>query len=183
MNTILVWTKAYMRAGANIFVLEVSHGIEHRPLIHNTTTVISIATFVIAVAVTLAYYQFVFVPQANAKPIFPAAIITPKETTEVEIVKDAVLQSSKDHFKPLLVRSVLGVSSRVEWTNADSIAHTVTGDEPQYEDVVNGKFDSLSHPDQTGGANGFLEPDGGKWSFTFTKTGEYLYHCSPHPWM
>ena len=98
-------------------------------------------------------------------------------------MKDALLQSSKDHFKPKDVRAVLGISNRVEWTNNDSVAHTVTGDDPQYEDVVNGKFDSLAHPDQTGGANGFLEPGGGKWSFTFTKMGEFACHCSPHPWM
>ncbi|HEV8405576.1 MAG TPA: plastocyanin/azurin family copper-binding protein [Nitrososphaera sp.] len=23
----------------------------------------------------------------------------------------------------------------------------------------------------------------GNWSFTFTKAGEFTYHCEPHPWM
>ena len=175
--------KPICRPRTIFFVLEVSHNIEQKPHDHDTTAGISIAAFVVVVVVSLAYYQFMYVPEANAKPTFTTSITTPMQTTEVTIVKDALLQSSKDHFKPTDVRAVLGISNRVEWTNNDSVAHTVTGDDPQYEDVVNGKFDSLAHPAQTGGANGFLEPSGGKWSFTFTKMGEFAYHCSPHPWM
>jgi plastocyanin len=160
----------------------VSNNIEAKFSGHDMTAGISIGAFIVGVIVSLAYYQFVYVPQANAKPTFPSSVLSPKETTTVGIVKDAVLESSKDHFKPYEVRAVLGVSNRVEWTNNDLVAHTVTSDDPQYSDVINGKFDSLAHPDQTG-ANGFLEPDGGKWSFTFTKVGEFPYHCSPHPWM
>jgi plastocyanin len=92
------------------------------------------------------------------------------------------LESTTDHFKPYEARAVLGLSNKVEWTNNDSVAHTVTGDDPQYVDVINGNFDSLKHPEQTR-LNGFIEPDGGKSSFTFTKVGEFPYHCFPHPWM
>ena len=159
-----------------------SNNIEAKSSGHNMTIGISIAAFIVVVIVSLAYYQFEYVPQANEKPSFPSSILSPKETTNVGIVKDAVLESSKDHFKPYEVRAVLGVSNRVEWTNNDLVAHTVTSDDPQYTDAINGKFVSLAHPDQTG-SNGLLGPDGGKWSFTFTKAGEFLYHCSPHPWM
>ena len=38
---------------------------------------ISIMTFLIGVAVSMAYYQFVYVPEANAKPIFPKAMLEP----------------------------------------------------------------------------------------------------------
>ena len=148
---------------------------------HATTAGISLGAFVIVVAVSLGYYQFMYVPQANAKPTFPNSILYPKETTTILVVKDAVLESNTDHFKPIDARVILGPSNKVEWINNDSVRHTVTGDEPQYIDQVNGNFDSLAHPEQTG-VDGFLE-SGGTWSFTFTKVGEYGYHCSPHPWM
>ena len=131
---------------------------------------------------SLSYYQFVYVPQANEKPTFSSSILAPDEVTSVIIMKDAVLESTKDHFKPYQARAVLGLSNKVEWTNNDSVAHTVTGDDPQYVDVINGNFDSLKHPEQTR-LNGFIEPDGGKWSFTFINVGEFPYHCFPHPWM
>jgi len=146
------------------------------------TAGISLVAFVLVVAVSLAYYQFVYIPQANARPTFPSSILSPTETTNVQIVTDAVLESNKDHFKPVEARAILGLSNKVIWTNNDSVAHTVTADGPQYTDVINGNFDSLAHPDQTA-ANGYIEPGGGTWSFTFTKVGEFGYHCSPHPWM
>jgi plastocyanin len=145
------------------------------------TVGISVIGLVVTVAVSLTYYQFIYTTEASAKPTFHSSILTPEKTTPVVIVQDAVLQSSSLHFQPEVVRATLGISNRIEWTNEDSVAHTVTGDEPRYVDVVNGRFDSLSHPDQTG-ANGFIE-SGGKWSFTFTKVGEFRYHCEPHPWM
>jgi len=148
---------------------------------NHATAGISIIGFVVVVAVSLIYYQFIYVPQANAIPRFTSAILEPAETTRVTMVEDAVLESSPIHFKPQEARAVLGVSNTVEWANNDSVAHTVTSDDPQYVDVINGKFDSLAHPEQTG-ANGYIE-SGGKWSFTFTKAGEFPYHCSPHPWM
>jgi plastocyanin len=147
----------------------------------HTTAGISIIGFVVVVAISRIYYQFIYVPQANAKPTFSASILQPGERTQVTIVEGAVLKSSSIHFKPYDARAVLGVSNTVEWTNKDSLAHTVTSDEPQYVDVINGKFDTLAHPEQTG-ANGLIEPDG-NWSFTFTKAGEFTYHCEPHPWM
>jgi hypothetical protein len=47
-----------------------SHKVEPERLNHNATAGISIAAFVVVVAVSLAYYQFVYVPEANTKPTF-----------------------------------------------------------------------------------------------------------------
>ena len=38
----------------------------------NQAAGISIIAFIVAVGVSMGYYQFVYLPQANAKPILPA---------------------------------------------------------------------------------------------------------------
>jgi plastocyanin len=53
----------------------------------------------------------------------------------------------------------------VTWTNQDSTTHTVT------------EMDS-----QTGPSSDNLNP-GAKYTFTFTQTGTFKYHCSIHPEM
>jgi plastocyanin len=137
-------------------------------------------TFIVAVAASLTYYQFVFVPEASRKPFVRPEISNPAQTTKITIVKNAVLESNPKNFDPKDVRGIIGVSNRVTWTNQDAVAHTITSD-AGYVDAINGKFDSLAHSDQTFG--GFVQPNGGSWSFTFTKTGDYAYHCEPHPYM
>lgn len=180
-GNVSVWTKAFIQLAIfSSWYLPLNSNEEKKSAIHATAG-ISIIGFVVVVAVSLIYYQFIYVPQANARPTFARSILEPAERTQVTIVEGAVLKSSSFHFKPYDARAVLGISNTVEWTNKDSVAHTVTSDEPQYVDVINGNFDSLAHPEQTG-ASGLIEPDG-NWSFTFTKVGEFPYHCEPHPWM
>src|SRR6185503_1791195 len=93
---------------------------------------ISIMAFVVALAVSMGYYQFIYLPQANAKPILPKEILEPAQTTKVTIVQDAVLQSSPRNFVPKDARAVLGLSNKVVWTNEDAAPHTVTTDDPPY---------------------------------------------------
>lgn len=51
----------------------------------------------------------------------------------------------------------------VTWTNDDSAPHTVTGDNHQC------------------GSQGFSQ--GQSYSYTFTQSGTYSYHCDYHPYM
>jgi plastocyanin len=141
---------------------------------------ISVIAFVVAVAVSIGYYQWLYIPQVNAKPILPDNILNPTQTTQVTIVEGAVLQTQANHFVPKDARGVIGLSNKVMWTNKDSTPHTVTSDDPQYVDKINGPFDSLQQQDKIPG--GFILP-GKTFEFTFTATGTYSYHCSPHPWM
>lgn len=53
--------------------------------------------------------------------------------------------------------------ARVTWTNLDSAPHTVTSD--------SGNFDSG------------IFAEGKSYSFTFTTTGSFAYHCQVHPMM
>jgi plastocyanin len=139
----------------------------------NNAAGISIISFVIAVGISIGYYQYVFVPEVNAKAILPDDVLNPSETAHVEIVEGAALESNGRFFVPREIRTTIGIDNRIIWTNNDPVAHSVTSDD--YEDQVNGKFDSL---DTMG-----LLPPGGTYGFTFTKVGEYPYYCVPHPHM
>jgi plastocyanin len=140
---------------------------------------ISIIAFVVALAVSMGYYQFVYIPEANAKPIIPEDIKEPKQMTQVTIVVDASLPGTAAPYTPKEARAVLGLSNKVIWTNKDAIPHTVTTD-TGFKDPYSGTFDVQERPAEEGGA--FVMP-GKTYEFLFTQEGEYPYHCVPHPQM
>lgn len=137
---------------------------------------ISFIAFVIAVAVSIGYYQFLYVPQVNAKPHLPPEILNPKKSVAIHMTPGSSNEGNGKFFDPKLVRANLGVDNKVEWTNKDTVPHTVTSDD-DYVDKINGKFDTTANAN-----NPFVMP-GTTFSFTFTKAGTYSYHCQPHPWM
>jgi plastocyanin len=141
---------------------------------NNYAAGISMIAFILTVAVSMGYYQFVYLPQANSKPHLPKEILEPAETVKVGILEGSSQPSQQKNFDPKDSRGVLGVSNKVVWTNHDVTAHSVTSD-TQYSDQINGPFDSMN-------TIGLLAPQK-TFEFTFTKKGEYPYHCEPHPWM
>jgi plastocyanin len=148
--------------------------MQKRSILENHTAGISIIAFVIAVGISMGYYQFVYVPQSNEKPVLPADVLNPPQTTQVTIVPGSSSPSQVINFVPKQVQGSLGVSNRVVWTNRDSVPHSVTSDN-NYKDVISGSFNSIDHIG--------LIPPGGKFTFVFTAEGVYPYHCEPHPWM
>ncbi len=58
---------------------------------------------------------------------------------------------------------VVPVGTTVTWLQKGAFPHSATADD--------GTFDS-----------GVMQT-GGKFSFTFKKTGKFTYHCDPHPFM
>ena len=84
-------------------------------------------------------------------------------TSAVSILANAAANPSSPGFSPNSIHVVIGVNNTVMWTNDDSAVHTVTS--------TTGLFDS-----------GYLNP-GQSWTYTFTKDGTYLYHCTLHSWM
>ena len=130
--------------------------------------------FVVSVAISVAYYQFVYIPQANQIPVVPEEVLNPVESVEIAISVGSSQPSQTENFVPKQVQGELGLSNKFVWTNDDSVPHTVTSD-TGYEDPVNGAFNSM---DTIG-----LIPANEKFEFTFTEAGEYPYHCEPHPWM
>jgi plastocyanin len=136
-------------------------------------------TLVVAAAVSLVYYQFFYLPEANRRPVTPQEILEPEETIQVSIVEGSSNPLNDQFYVPADVRATLGISNQVVWTNQDSVPHTVTSD-TDYVDPYSGKFDSQARPQAQGGA--FVTP-GNTYEFLFTQHGEYAYHCVPHPWM
>lgn len=141
----------------------------------NDAAGISVITFVVAVAVSIGYYQFVYIPQANAKPVLPETVLEPAETTQVDIAEGASLPTNGQFFVPKEARGVIGLSNKVSWTNDDVTGHTVTSDNG-YVDKINGDFNSITQ------LGSIIQP-GETFDFTFTEVGDFAYHCEPHPHM
>lgn len=136
---------------------------------------ITVIAFVVAVSVSMGYYQFVYIPQANAKPTLPEEVLEPAETVEVSIAEGASLPTNGQFFVPKETRGTIGISNKLVWNNGDITGHTVTTDDG-YVDLINGDFDSTKQL-------GSVIMPGETFEFTFTKVGEYPYHCEPHPHM
>ena len=135
--------------------------------------------FVVALAVSMTYYQFVYLPEANAKPILPEEVTNPDEEFIVKIAPGSSLEANPEFYVPDDARTTIGINNKVVWENEDTVPHTVTSDDG-YKDAYSGEFDSRVRPEDEGGA--FVMPSS-TYEFLFTKVGEYAYHCEPHPWM
>ncbi|MEW6605190.1 MAG: plastocyanin/azurin family copper-binding protein [Thermoproteota archaeon] len=143
------------------------------------TAGISIVAFIVAVGVSLAYYQFFYIPEENRRPVIPQEILEPEETIEVSIAAGSSNEGNDQFYVPPSTRATLSISNRVVWTNEDAVPHTVTSD-TDYEDPYSGVFDSQARPQEEGGP--FVMPSQ-TCEFLFTQLGTYEYHCVPHPWM
>ncbi|HZA70548.1 MAG TPA: plastocyanin/azurin family copper-binding protein [Nitrososphaeraceae archaeon] len=141
---------------------------------NNHAAGISIIAFIVTVMVSMSYYQFVYTKEANAKPQLPEEVLNPPQPSKVSILEGSAQPSQQRNFDPKEIRGTLGISNKVIWTNVDTTAHTVTTD-AQYNDQISGPFNSVE-------STGLILPQN-TFEFTFTKDGEYPYHCEPHPWM
>jgi plastocyanin len=135
---------------------------------------LTIIFFIIAITISLAFYQFIFLKELNLKPSVPEEIANPPQPLTLTIAEGASLPTNPIFFDPSQARASLGVDNKLIWENHDATSHTITTDN-DYEDPLSGKFDSM---DTIG-----LVPPGGTYEFVFTEEGEYPYHCEPHPWM
>lgn len=135
---------------------------------------IGVIAFVIAIGVSISYFQFIYLPTINLKPVIPHEILNPLKTAEIKMIAGSSNPQQGDNFIPKRVEVQLTVDNRVVWINEDSIGHTVTTDNNAI-DKYTGRFDSL----ETIGT----VPPGETFEFLFTQEGEFPYHCEPHPWM
>jgi plastocyanin len=96
----------------------------------------------------------------------PAGSDTTKATSSAPTTTDASQAVATDtvtitnfKFSPAVIKVKKGTT--VHWTNKDGVAHTVTADSG------------------TGPQSGNLA-DGATYSFTYTQTGSFSYHCNIH---
>ena len=96
--------------------------------------------------------------RAGAIRLAVAAVLA----TQMSVVHCEEVSVTIDNFTFEPAQLTVTVGTTVTWTNRDDIPHTV---------VSAGKFRSKA-----------LDTDD-KYSFTFTKAGDYEYFCSLHPHM
>jgi hypothetical protein len=78
-----------------------------------STSGISIISFVVAVAVSLVYYQYFYLPEVMRKPIVPAEVLSPPEFVTVRIVEGSYIETQERSYIPKQVRGMLGVDNRI----------------------------------------------------------------------
>lgn len=74
---------------------------------------ISAIAFIVAVGVSMAYYQFVYLPQVNAKPVVSEEVLNPAGVTSVSILEGSALPSQTQNYEPKEVTSNLGETNKV----------------------------------------------------------------------
>jgi plastocyanin len=84
-------------------------------------------------------------------------------TAKVNLVPGAGANTSSKGYSPNTITVTVNGNNTVTWVNNDNSPHTVTADD--------GSFTS-----------GNIAP-GSSFSYTFTRSGTYKYHCVYHPWM
>ncbi len=99
-------------------------------------------------------------PSARLLLVAGAAISLPAHAAAAPARTQAV-QIRNFAFVPAVVNVTVGTT--VTWTNADEDPHTVTATGKAFHSAA---LDT-----------------GGKFSFTFTRAGEFAYFCSLHPHM
>lgn len=87
---------------------------------------ISMLACIISVTVSIFYYQFVYVPEANTKPQVAKEILEPAESVAVIILEVSSQPSQNKTFDPKEIKGTLGISNKIVWTNHDFKLHTVT---------------------------------------------------------
>lgn len=135
---------------------------------------IGVIAFVIAIGVSIGYFQFYYLPEINKKPVIAQEILEPLKITEIKIIAGSANPQQQDNFVPKRIEVELAVNNKVRWINEDNVGHTVTTDNNAV-DKYSGRFDSLE-------TIGLVQP-GETFEFLFTQPGDFPYHCEPHPWM
>ena|SRR5579884_2761759 len=106
----------------------------------------------------------VFVAMAAAVVVGIVAVTIMLHVAQARVqAKGLAVQVRVDNFTFDPVELTVPVNSTVAWVNKDDVPHVIASD--------TGIFKSRA-----------LDTDEG-YSYTFTKPGTYLYHCSMHPKM
>jgi quinohemoprotein ethanol dehydrogenase len=106
---------------------------------------------------------WVFATNGTIGPVAAPATPAPVAANEDKVDIDAFqFQPAEIHIRP---------GTTVTWKNGDDVAHTATADRNPADPANPYEFSSP------------LLLDGDEFSHTFTRAGEFPYHCNPHPGM
>src|SRR5215208_6379094 len=125
---------------------------------------LTIIFFIIAIAISFAFYQFIFLKELNLKPSVPEAVANTPQPLKLTIAEGASLPTNPQFFDPAQGRASLGIDNKVIWENHDTTPHSVTTYN-DYEEPLPGKFVSR----ETIG----LVPPRGTFEFVFTQKADY----------
>ena len=140
-----------------------SYGGQQTPL-QNAVVPVPVPTPVAPAQKTVVVTKPASVTQTKPAPV-PAPVQptpTPAPTPAPAPVVLASVSVSIQNFAFTPTNLTVKKGTTVTWTNKDSIGHTVTGDS---------------------GISSALLSQGESYSFTFNQTGQFSYHCNPHPGM
>ncbi|MGI0037983.1 MAG: cupredoxin domain-containing protein, partial [Nitrososphaera sp.] len=84
---------------------------------------IAMVAFIVALAVSMTYYQFIYIPEANAKPHLPEEVINPEGVFTISIAEGSSLEANPEFFVPDSARATIGIDNRIVWENDDTIPH------------------------------------------------------------
>ena len=132
------------------------------------TTVVAVVVVLIAAGVLLAMRKSDNTTPTTTSDSSMSAMDMPKDspsTSTSDTSSNSNTVTIKDFaYSPATL--TVKVGTKVTWTNEDSVAHTVTADQPSSDAPASGNFGK-----------------GESYSFTFNKAGTYSYYCMPHPYM
>lgn len=124
----------------------------------------------VVIAIIVAAGLVVFVAGKDSQPTTVSKQASETSSMEHESSKNSTEENADstnkvaiENFVYTPQRITIKVGTTVTWTNQDSVGHTVTADDDQE------------------GPDSELLSQGQSYSFTYTKTGTFSYHCAPHP--
>jgi len=103
----------------------------------------------------------------------------PSPISEVSIPQYASAEDTQN-FDPETVSVMIGLNNKVRWTNYDFAKISVLADDKSDPGFFNSTHNNGASDDPTRESilNSYET-----FEYTFTKAGEYGYHCSFHTWM
>ncbi|MEO6508918.1 MAG: cupredoxin family copper-binding protein [Patescibacteria group bacterium] len=113
---------------------------------------------ILTILVVVGIYHFINHTQVGQRM---TVNVPGKSTAEMKVKDPLTVEISDYTFLPSPLK--IKVGQTVTWVNRDIAKHTVTDNNGGFESSYFGKGES--------------------YTYTFTETGTFDYHCAPHPYM
>jgi plastocyanin len=103
----------------------------------------------------------------------------PSPISEVYLPERATSPDAPKNFEPSTISVTIGLNNKVRWSNYDFKKSSVLADDKSDPGFFTATHNGTSdEPTRESSLNSYET-----FEYTFTKAGEYGYHCNLHPWM